>query len=563
MALLTVVICLDLLWSGIADSTGTVAYGLVDVPAHLAVCALALLAFSALARRWPSRRFALAALLASVAIDVDHLPGQLGWQGLEGSLPRPYTHSMLPIAALAALAVASRRPARREIWAGIGFGITAHLLRDVATGPGVSLGWPLWSDPVVLPYVFFVAALAGFAAAVAAGAARAPCSGSGAGYRHGSGAALLCALVVSVGVNPAAAVGSGHTIATGVYVYSADHPERLDRYREQVGRPPAIVGSYEPWPLNPFPRDELDRVWAGGAVPLVTWEPWTYKKRPISLRSIEAGHYDRYIHKAARFAAEWGRPLFLRFAHEMNGDWYPWGRDREGNSPRLYRQAWRRLVRIFRTEDADNVRWVWTPNVNNGSYPFGEYFPGDEWVDWVGLDGFNWGRDGDWRSFTEIFGSSYEALGRLSRRPIMVAEIGSSQSGGDKAEWLTSALRREIPAFERLRAVVWFSEEFDGVDVRVDSSPEALSAFRAGMSLPIYGGTRGDLLRIPATLSGAVEAPPAPSDGYGRPPLLDRILAKLHGRNLVYAIAAGLAGLLGLAGATVLVLRRRRRRASM
>jgi hypothetical protein len=291
---------------------------------------------------------------------------------------------------------------------------------------------------------------------------------------------------------------------------------------------------------------------------MVSWEPWTYTEHPISLRGIAAGRYDRYVHKAARAAAAWGHPILLRFAHEMNGNWYPWGRGRGSNTPRIYRKAWRHLVRIFRTEGASNVEWVWTPNVNNGSYPFGQFYPGDEWVDWVGLDGFNWGQGGDWRSFTEIFGSSYESLARLSTRPMIIAETASNQSGGDKAAWVSSALRREIPRFSRIRAVVWFSEWFKGVNARVNSSRAALRAFRKAIASPRYAMTRSEFLATPSYIRGSTAAPPAPSGGFGEPSFLDRLIQKLHGRNLIYAIALLLVFLLALTLLALLVVRRLR-----
>ena len=178
-------------------------------------------------------------------------------------------------------------------------------------------------------------------------------------------------------------------------------------------------------------------------------------------------------------AASWGHPILLRFAHEMNGTWYPWGRGQDGNTPGIYKAAWRHLVRIFRSAGADNVRWVWTPNVDGGgAYPFRQYYPGNKWVSWVGLDGFNWARRGEWQSFTDLFGSSYDTLTRLSTRPVMIAETGSSQSGGDKPAWVSSALAREIPRFSRIRAVVWFSDVVSGVDFRINSSRASLAAFR-------------------------------------------------------------------------------------
>ena len=154
---------------------------------------------------------------------------------------------------------------------------------------------------------------------------------------------------------------------------------------------------------------------------MVSWEPWSTAGRGFPLKAIAAGRYDGYVRRAAKSAAAWGKPILLRFAHEMNGTWYPWGRGMPGNTPGIYKAAWRHLVGIFRTAGADNVQWVWTPNVDGGGqYPFRSYFPGNRWVDWVGLDGFNWARRGEWESFTDLFASSYDTLGRITSRPVMI-----------------------------------------------------------------------------------------------------------------------------------------------
>ena len=87
----------------------------------------------------------------------------------------------------------------------------------------------------------------------------------------------------------------------------------------------------------------------------------------------------------------WGKPLMLRFAHEMNGDWYPWSEGVNGNGAGQYVAAYRRVVTLFRSVGATNVTWVWSPNVAYpGSVPLSRLFPGDGYVDRTGLDGYNW-----------------------------------------------------------------------------------------------------------------------------------------------------------------------------
>ncbi len=332
-------------------------------------------------------------------------------------------------------------------------------------------------------------------------------------------------------------------VALGVFVPNVfEHPDVISAYGRKVGRQPAIVLSYKNWSIEPFYAPELQNVWDRGAVPMVTWEPETADGQGISLREIVGRRHDRYIRKSAEAAAAWGRPIMLRFAQEMNGDWYPWGFGVNGNTPRLYREAWHRIYWIFRNHGASNVRWVWSPNEDaGGGHPLAVFYPGDEFVDWVGIDGFCWGGTIGWPSFSRIFGSTYDRIVKLTSKPIVIAETGAGDEGGDKAEWIASAFDREAPAFAHVRALVWFNEVDPRADLRVDSSPEALAAFRTAIASPRYGGTRTTLLATPATLPRAAPAPAPPSGGYGAPSFLEELRLKLHGGYLILAIGIGVA----------------------
>jgi hypothetical protein len=206
------------------------------------------------------------------------------------------------------------------------------------------------------------------------------------------------------------------------------------------------------------------------------------------------------------------------------------------------------VVDLFRFQGATNVIWVWSPNEDSGgSFQFAPLYPGDEWVDWVALDGFNFGGDEGWPSFTTVFGSTYERLVELTDRPMMIAETGSSEDGGDKAAWIASALGHEALRFPRVRALVLYDGETPRGDFRVDSSPEALRALRREFGSPVYAGTRRTLLSTPASLSGSATAPAPPDGGYGAPSLWEELKLKLHGKYLAAAVAVLLLGLLALA----------------
>jgi hypothetical protein len=286
------------------------------------------------------------------------------------------------------------------------------------------------------------------------------------------------------------------SLALGVYVRDAGiHPGRIDRYRRVMGRSPAIVSEYKQWDERPFDSGELRQIWERGALPMVTWEPMSYSGARYPLRAIADGRFDRYLRRSAVAAREWGKPILVRFAHEMNGDWYAWGTDGRGHSPQLYRRAWRRVVAKFKAAGADNVRWVWCPNVNqSGRLPFVHYYPGDRWVDWVGLDGFNWGYRGSYFSFKAIFGRSYRALARLSNAPIMIAETGAADRR--KARWITQGMRRQVSRYPRIRALVWFNAPVNGVDLRFDGTRQGLRAFRGAARSARYSFDRSGLLEL-------------------------------------------------------------------
>ena len=356
---------------------------------------------------------------------------------------------------------------------------------------------------------------------------------------------MIGATVLSLFICCSSASADGTALGSYVPGFSRPvppHPSAIDTEARSVGRRPLIVHIYRQWSQRLIVPAQLGPVWRRGSVPMITWEPLSYDGGRYPLRKIARGRYDHYLRKSAKAAAAFGHPILIRFAHEMNGSWYPWGIGVHGNSPARYKRAWRHVVEVFRSQGADEVEWVWAPQVNkDDKYPFERLFPGDAWVDWVALDGYNAGVHGNWDSFTEIFGPSYNTLVQLSGRPVLVTETGSSQSGGDKAKWVSSALEREIPGFSRLRGVVFFNARFNGLDFRIASSKSALRAFRQGVSSSRYDITRQEFLDARSAGHDRSLAPAAPSGDYGQPSLWYRLTQKLHGPYVWYAVAAAVA----------------------
>ncbi|MFO7801050.1 MAG: glycosyl hydrolase [Desulfovermiculus sp.] len=238
-----------------------------------------------------------------------------------------------------------------------------------------------------------------------------------------------------------------------------------------IGVPVRLITFYVQWPDTPaqglFPAQSLDTIHDLGALACVTWEPMYHEQsgeRMISAQSIVQGHYDPYLISFAQRAADWGHPFILRFAHEMNIQRYHWGTT-ENNygpaSPKLYRQMFRHVVSIFKEQGADNVLFAFCPNaesVPNTTYdPSAEwntisaYYPGDEYVQVLGIDGYNWGTtqtredhgwSSSWQSFPDIFAPAVRELRRLNaHKPLIIFETGSAKKGGDRDKWLVRGLK--------------------------------------------------------------------------------------------------------------------------
>jgi beta-mannanase len=234
-----------------------------------------------------------------------------------------------------------------------------------------------------------------------------------------------------------------------------------------------------------------------GAVPMITWEPFDpgagldqpeYRLASLcSLPGSETGSaHDAYIDDWAVRLAAYGQPVLLRFAHEMNGTWYPWAEQANGNQAGDYVAAWNCVRARFAVAGASNVGWVWSPNVDySGATPLSQVFPGDGAVTWVALDGYNWGTtrpDQGWKTFAQIFGWSILQVDLLSNRPMMIAETASTEQGGNKAAWIQDAMLRQIPMnYPQVRALVWFNENKE-TDWRITSSPVAKQAFASAVN---------------------------------------------------------------------------------
>ncbi|MFH1684152.1 MAG: glycosyl hydrolase, partial [Candidatus Margulisiibacteriota bacterium] len=276
----------------------------------------------------------------------------------------------------------------------------------------------------------------------------------------------------------------------GVYlgVFREGAPQNMNhivKFEEQTGIKPSMVMWYQDWAQN-FPRQAAENAVAYGAVPHIVWEPWYWSDHSkVQLKDIIDGKWDAYIRTWAQEIRAFKRPIFIRMAHEFNIEGYPWGIINNNKDPQIYIDAYRHVVDIFKKEKADNAKWVWC--FMNYSYPkeawndWEKAYPGDKYVDWIGIDGYNWGTVQDWsewQAFKYLFRDQARRCKQLwPDKPIMVAEFSSAEKGGNKAAWI-----REIPEYLKtsmrdIDLIIWFDIKKEA-DWRVKSSNQSLAAFQ-------------------------------------------------------------------------------------
>ena len=222
-----------------------------------------------------------------------------------------------------------------------------------------------------------------------------------------------------------------------------------------------------------------------GSTLVVTWMANGY-----NAQDLVDGKADEYIRDYAKGVKNYGEEIWLRPLHEANGDWYDWGVGKKdaGNTDANVVEAFRHIVKIFREENVENVKWVWTTNASNqgsGTTLTGNY-PGDDYVDYISIDGYNWGKCqswSNWQTFSQVFKKAYNALASIDK-PLFIAEISSSELGGNKAEWITDMFEHFATDFSRVFAVMWFSQskEANEGDWALNTSQEAVDAWKAGIA---------------------------------------------------------------------------------
>jgi mannan endo-1,4-beta-mannosidase len=194
-------------------------------------------------------------------------------------------------------------------------------------------------------------------------------------------------------------------------------------------------------------------------VPMLEWQ----SKPGITTKDIASGQLDPYITQYARDVKQYGQPLFIRLiCGEFNGSWWEWCSPKA--NPDLtgedFVNAWRHVVDIFRQEQVTNVAWLWTPVAfppppqDWGRDPhWQDYYPGDEYVDWVGSDLNDWGKP-KWLDPIYQFGIDHQ-------KPFFLAEFairheGTNLTHQQELNWL-NAMFDFVESHPQIKAISYFN----------------------------------------------------------------------------------------------------------
>jgi len=274
---------------------------------------------------------------------------------------------------------------------------------------------------------------------------------------------------------------------------------------------PAVYGFFHSMPLDNGGeglRIDLERIVRTGAAALLTMQPWN------GLGAVQSSDAYMLAEICRQYELSGGAGCLVRFAHEMNGHWYPWAMQPEAFVAKF------RLISTVLRQATKRSGAVWAPHDNHG-YPFlvplrlrerddstslkllldtdgdgqvtgrddayAPYYPGDDYVDWVSLTAYHWGRQWPWWNHTlppagaflhavSGFYEKYSADGGGHTKPFMVAETAAMYNADLCAEidprhanpschlselrvkraWWRQIFHHAVPRLPALRAVLWF-----------------------------------------------------------------------------------------------------------
>lgn len=270
-----------------------------------------------------------------------------------------------------------------------------------------------------------------------------------------------------------------------------------------------------------FPTDKVNAIVDQGVVPFIrmmprsNWHGYGQDKN-YSMQRIIDGNFDGALRQWCRDAAATDTALMVEFGTEVNGNWFPWngkyngGGETDGyGDPRYpdgaerFRDAYRHIEDLCNAEGANNITWVFhvdaEPSPNTSWNAMDLYYPGDRYVDWLGISVYGPQKPGEqWRPFTPIMDRGYKKLAEVAPdKPIALLEFGAvkEDSNNNQAEWIAAALKSiASDRYPRLKAISYWSSRWSNGDgsvsnMRIDASAATERAFRDGIASDFFTTT--------------------------------------------------------------------------
>jgi hypothetical protein len=236
-----------------------------------------------------------------------------------------------------------------------------------------------------------------------------------------------------------------------------------------------------------YTATDFSTVLSNGLTPILTWEPRDNQGIiHVSNADVINGTYDTLIDSYANGLKTQAGTVFVRLAHEMNGNWYDWAPGNNGNTFTSYVQMWQHVWGRFQSAGVTNVKWIWCPNIhNNDVATYAQLYPGDQYVDQIGLDGYNFGDNSfnGWQTYHTVYDQSLnDVVAAAPNKPFGIGEIGcvESTSNHSKAVWIEDALH-EIWKDSRIQYFIWYDKIGSNQDFRIDSSLSSKLAFTSAL----------------------------------------------------------------------------------
>jgi len=263
---------------------------------------------------------------------------------------------------------------------------------------------------------------------------------------------------------------------------------QLQAMEKWQGKQHATIALFANWcdsaaDLDNLFGQQLIEIWGDRHVPAIAWEPFSCdaSATPSDIEvKIANGDLDRYVNQWADrmktflsgadgvYNTQDDRRAYIRFAHEMNGNWYPWSAEGT-NRPNDYVRMWRHVKSLFFNKGMErrHLQWIWCVNATDvGNYKAESFYPGNNYVDWVGIDGYNWGKTqawSEWQDPAQVFGDMLRRLRRVTSKPVAIGEVATTTSTttgnkiADKSQWITNIF--QYAQSQNIKAIAWFNQD--------------------------------------------------------------------------------------------------------